>query len=138
MVLCCHVIGLTLLKTTLCAHHFFFYSFTASDGSEGTTAGYVVSPHFMMVHRGFRSARKQNINYIKQHYTIHCWIPTRVMYPVNLTKCRSCLTRSISSFAWSLQIYNALQYNVCQTMFPASIFFINFIDSLLIQCHQHK
>ena len=31
-----------------------FYSFTASDGSKGTTAGHVVSPRSVMVHRGFR------------------------------------------------------------------------------------
>ena len=28
----------------ICAHCFFLYSFYASDGSEGTTAGHVVSP----------------------------------------------------------------------------------------------
>ena len=42
----------------------FFYSFTASDGSEGSTAGRVVSPCSIMMHHGFRSkearcARKQ-------------------------------------------------------------------------------
>ena len=42
----------------------FFYPFTASDGSEGSTAGRVVSPCSIMVHHGFRSnevrrARKQ-------------------------------------------------------------------------------
>ena len=46
----CHVIGPTLLKSTFYAHHFYFHSFTASDGSEGTTAGRVVSPHSIMVH----------------------------------------------------------------------------------------
>ena len=61
---CCHVIGPTLQKTTFSAHRFFSYSFTASDGSEGTTAGRVVSPRSIMVHHGFRSqearrARKQ-------------------------------------------------------------------------------
>ena len=43
---------------------FFFYSFTASDGSEESTTGRVVSPCSIMVHRGLRSiearrARKQ-------------------------------------------------------------------------------
>ena len=44
--------------------HFFFYSFTASDDSEESTAGRVVAPCTIMVHHGFRStearcARKQ-------------------------------------------------------------------------------
>ena len=34
---------------------FFSYSFTASDGSEETTAGRVVSPCSIKVHHGFRS-----------------------------------------------------------------------------------
>ena len=43
---------------------FFSYSFTASDGSEESTAGRVVSPCSIMMHHGFRSiearrARKQ-------------------------------------------------------------------------------
>ena len=42
----------------------FSYSFTASDGTEESTAGRVVSPCSIMVHHGFRSrgmrhARKQ-------------------------------------------------------------------------------
>ena len=87
----------TLLKTTFSMHHV-FYSFTASDGSEGTTAGHVVSPHSIMVHHGFRSedvrhARKLNIDYTK-HHTPHCWLPAKVMYPANSTKCFSWLTRS--------------------------------------------
>ena len=55
VVWCCHVISPTLLKTSFCVHGFFFYSFTASDGSEGTTAGRVVSLRSMMVHHGCRS-----------------------------------------------------------------------------------
>ena len=35
--------------------HRFFYSFTASDGSEGTTASRVVSTCSIMVHHGYRS-----------------------------------------------------------------------------------
>ena len=55
---------LNLEKTTFCVLHFFSYSFTASDGSEGSTAGCVVSPYTIMVHHGIRSkearhARKQ-------------------------------------------------------------------------------
>ena len=43
---------------------FFFYFLTASDGSEESSAGRVVSPCSIMVHHGFRSiearhARKQ-------------------------------------------------------------------------------
>ena len=34
---------------------FFSYSFTASDGSEKSTAGRVVSPCSIIVHRGLRS-----------------------------------------------------------------------------------
>ena len=51
-------------KTTFCVLRFFSYSFTASDGSEESNAGRVVSPCSIMVHHGFRSeearrARKQ-------------------------------------------------------------------------------
>ena len=49
------MIGPTLLKTTFSVYHFFFYSFTAFDGSERTTAGHVVSPGIAIVHHGFRS-----------------------------------------------------------------------------------
>ena len=54
---------LYLEKTTSCVLRF-FYSFTASDGSEGSTAGRLVSPCSIMMHHGFRSkvarrARKQ-------------------------------------------------------------------------------
>ena len=48
----CHVIGPTLLKTTFCAHRFFYF-FTASYGTEGTIAGHVVLPRSIMVHHGF-------------------------------------------------------------------------------------
>ena len=51
-------------NTTFCVLCFFFYSFTASDRSEESTAGRVVSPCAIMVHHGFinkeaRRARKQ-------------------------------------------------------------------------------
>ena len=96
---CCQVIGPSLLWTTLCARHFFFYPFTASNGSEGTTAGRVVSHRSTTEHHGFRSkearcARKQNIDYAKQLNTPHCWLPNKVMYPANLTRSFSWLTRS--------------------------------------------
>ena len=62
------MVGPTLSDTTFSAHRFFFYCFTASDGSDGTTVGRVVSPRSIMVHHGFGSkevwhARKQNIVY---------------------------------------------------------------------------
>ena len=51
-------------KDYICVLRFFSYSFTASDGSEGSIAGRVVSPRSIMMHYGFRSkearrARKQ-------------------------------------------------------------------------------
>ena len=63
------MISQTLLRTTYCVLCFFFYSFTASNGSEGTTAGCVVSPRSIVVHRSFRSkearhAIKQNVHYL--------------------------------------------------------------------------
>ena len=87
MVLCCHVIGWTLLKIMFCVHRF-FYSFTASDGSEGTTTGRVVSPCSIMMHHGFRGkkvrrAGKEDIDYSKQRHSPHCWLPTKVMFPAN-------------------------------------------------------
>ena len=86
----------TLIKTAFCTHRI-FYSFTASDGSEGTTAGRVVSPCSIVVHHGFRSkevrrARKQYIDYTKQHHTPHSWLSTI------LAKRLSWLTRSTQFF----------------------------------------
>ena len=51
-------------KTTFCVLRFFSYSLAASDGSEESTAGRVVSPCSIMVHHGLisieaRRARKQ-------------------------------------------------------------------------------
>ena len=97
------MIGPTLLRTTFSAHRFIFYPFTATDGSLGNTAGRVKSPRSIMVHHCFRSkevrrARKQNIDYGKQHYTPHCWLPSKVMYPENSTKRFSWLTRSTPFF----------------------------------------
>ena len=53
---------------------FFSYSFTASDGSEESTAGRAESPCSIMMHHCFRSkdVRKKeskNIVYVKQHHT---------------------------------------------------------------------
>ena len=54
---------LNLEKSTFCVLRFFSYSFTASDGSEETTAGRVVSCSIMMYHglgcKAVRRARKQ-------------------------------------------------------------------------------
>ena len=79
IVWCCHVICQTLLKTTFYAHRFFFYSVTASDGA---TTGRVASPCSITVHHGYISkevmcARRENIDYPKQHHTPHCWLPPR-------------------------------------------------------------
>ena len=77
----------------------FFYSFTASDGSEESTAGRVVSPCSIMVHHGFRSRearRAKNIDYAKQHPTPHCWLPAKVMYPAKSTRGFSWFTRPTS------------------------------------------
>ena len=93
-------------------HHFFFYCFTASAGSEATTAGRVVSPRPIMVHHGFRREEerrvgKQNIDYAKQHHTPQSWLSANVMYPANLTKRFSGLTRStpILLLLKNVQIY---------------------------------
>ena len=63
----------------------------------------MVSPRSITVHHGFRSqearrARKQNIDYAKQHHTPHCWLPAKVMYPANSTNRFSWLTRSTAIF----------------------------------------
>ena len=47
------MIGPTLLNYILCAS--FFNSFKASDGSEGTTTGRVLSSRSIMVYHSFRS-----------------------------------------------------------------------------------
>ena len=46
---------LNLDNTTLCVLCFFFYSFTASDGSEESTGGRAVSPCSIMAHHGSKS-----------------------------------------------------------------------------------
>ena len=55
---------INLEKTTFCVPRFILYYFTASGGSEESTAGREVSPCSIMMHHGFRSkearrARKQ-------------------------------------------------------------------------------
>ena len=65
-----------------------------------------------MVHHGFRSkekrsARKQIIDYAKQHHSPHCWLPAKMMYPANSTKRFSWLTRSTSILSMmNVQINN--------------------------------
>ena len=41
-----------------------------------------------------RRARKQNIDFVKQHQTPHCWLPAKVMYPANSTRRLSWLALS--------------------------------------------
>ena len=53
---------------TFCVLRFFSYSFTASDGSEESTAGRVVAPCSIMVHHGFRSNQARRA--IKQKYRL--------------------------------------------------------------------
>ena len=65
MVRCCHVIGSTLLRTTFCLHRLFFYSFTASDDSEGTTASRVVPRRSIMMRHGFRSKEVRHAKKIR-------------------------------------------------------------------------
>ena len=40
------------------------------------------------------SEESKNIDYAKQHHTPQCWLPGKVMYPANSTKCLSWLTCS--------------------------------------------
>ena len=47
------MISRTLIKTTFSAYIFSFFSISASDVSDVTTAGQVVSPRYIMVHHGF-------------------------------------------------------------------------------------
>ena len=77
---------------------FFSYSFTASDGSEESTPGRVVSPCSTMVSEVRRRGVQEsmNIDYAKQHHTPHCWLPAKVMYPANSTKRFSWFSRSTS------------------------------------------
>ena len=50
-----HVAASSLSPQVASVHRLFFYSFTASDGSEEFTAGRVVSPCSITMHHGFRS-----------------------------------------------------------------------------------
>ena len=47
----------------------FFNSFTASNGSEGSTAGRLVSPCSIIMHHGFRSKEARRAR--KQGYRLH-------------------------------------------------------------------
>ena len=90
---------------------FLSHCFTASGGSEESAAGRVASPCSIMMHhcsdllrRGVQESK--NIDYAKQHYTLHCWLPAKVMYAANSTKRFSWLTRSTSILLMkNVQIY---------------------------------
>ena len=134
------MIGPTLSKTTTCAYRFFFYSFTASHGSGGTTASRVVSPRSIMRHHRFRSeevrrAIKQNIDYVK-HHTPHCWTPGIVMYPANSTKSFSWLTRQARIFIVeersNIYIYIYLSYTVCVYIKQSKKYYIYTVNNMCI------
>ena len=57
-----------LKKTTFCVLRF-FYSFTASNGSEGYTVGRVVSTCSIKMHYGFRTKDARHAR--KQKYRLH-------------------------------------------------------------------
>ena len=68
---------LNLENTTFCVLRFFSYTFTASDGSEESTATVwyhlVLSWCTMVSEVKRRGAHEsKNINYAKQHHTPHC------------------------------------------------------------------
>ena len=93
--------ALTLPKSKFCVHPS-FYSFIAYGGSEGTTAGSVVSPRSTMVHHCFRSkqvrrAIKQNDDYAKQHHNRHCWLSAKETYPRKLNQ----ISPSVDSFNYN-------------------------------------
>ena len=124
---------LNLEKTTFCVPCF-FYSFTASDGSEEFTAGHLVSPCSSMMHRGLRSK-----NYAKQHHTPHCWLTAKVKYPANSTKCFSWLTRSTSiSLMKNVQIYTLalVPYDCLPATLPFRIFYWDEVRTIYrpLQC----
>ena len=84
------------------------YSFTASDSSDESTAGRVVSPCSIMFSDVYRRGmlESKNIDYAKQHRTPHCWLPAKVMYPTNSTKRFSWLICSTSILLMkNVQIY---------------------------------
>ena len=60
-----------LLKTTFCAHLFFYYSFTVFDGTEATTAGRVVSPRSIMMYHDFRGEACKKTKYRIRQTTSH-------------------------------------------------------------------
>ena len=75
----------------------------ASNGSEGTTAGRMVSTRSTMMLHCFRNKKarraiNQDIDYPKQCHIPHCWLSAKVMYPANSTKSFSWLTRSTPIF----------------------------------------
>ena len=50
-----------------------------------------------------RRARKQNIDYAKQHHTRHNWLPAKVMHPENPTKRLSWLADAIFIVEWTFK-----------------------------------
>ena len=80
----------------------FFYSFTASDGSEGTTAGHVVSPRSIMVHHGFRckEARHARKKYLLRQTSHSSLLVARhgdVSRKINQTRIATMNCRNLSS-----------------------------------------
>ena len=99
MVWCWLVIGPTMLETIFCAHRFFLYIMTVSDGSEGSTAGRVVSPRSIMEHQRSKEvtcARKQNIDNATWHSSQ--LVAAKLMYPAKSANRFSWLNRPTSIF----------------------------------------
>ena len=98
---------------------FFFYSFTASDGSEESTAGRVASPCSIKMHYGYRSneaRRARKHEYRLRQTTSHCRLPAMVMYPANSTKRFSRFTRSTSILLMKdVQIYIYIRSDISIT-----------------------
>ena len=73
-----HVLFWADLWSVVCSY--FLCSFTATDSSEGSPASSVASPRSIMVHHDFggkeaKCARKQNIDYDRQHLAPHYLLP---------------------------------------------------------------
>ena len=113
------MIGWTLLKTTFCVHRFFFYSFTASDGSEGTTAGCVVSLRSIMVHHGFRSKEVRHAIKLSITPTSHSSLLVASQGDVSCKLNQALLLLdTFNFFGVNAQMYNA----TCRANWPIYIY----------------
>ena len=87
-----------------------------------------------------RRARKQNIDYARQHHIPHCWLPAKLMYPANSTKRLSWLTRLTPVYIY-IYIYTCFRlFSSVYLLHPVYLFLHVTGDAdrrSRMECYQH-